>query len=94
MRELRDLRADVVRAAGEQGGPELAAEIEGRFARARFPFRHDRLIPRITVAGSVGEISLEPGFRKSKPWTLEAKRALIGHGYALTDEQLRVHHSA
>ncbi len=94
MRELRDLRADVVRAAEERGGTELAAAIDERFAVARFPFRHDRLIPRITVAGSVGETSLEPGFRKAKPWTLEAKKALIRRGYTLTDEQLRVHRSA
>jgi predicted acylesterase/phospholipase RssA len=94
MRELRDLRADVRRLAEERGGPELGAEIEDRFDAARFPFRHDRLIPRITVAGSVGETSLEPGFRKPKPWTLEAKRALIDRGYMLTDSQLRVHRQA
>ena len=94
MRELSELRADVISAAAEQGGPELAATIDERFAEARFPFRHDRLIPRITVAGTVGETSLEPGFRNPKPWTLEAKKELIRHGYTLTDEQLRVHHSA
>jgi predicted acylesterase/phospholipase RssA len=94
MRELCALRADVVRAAEQRGATELAAAIDERFAVARFPFRHDRLVPRISVVGSVGETSLEPGFRKPKPWTLEAKKALIRHGYMLTDEQLRVHRFA
>ena len=31
--------------------PELAAAVDGRFAEAQFPFRHDRVIPRITVVG-------------------------------------------
>jgi hypothetical protein len=90
MRELCDLRADVRKLAEERGGAELAARIDARFAAATFPFRHDRLIPRITVAGSIAETSLEPGFRKPRPWTVEAKRALIERGYRLTNSQLRV----
>ena len=91
--ELRDLRADVRRLAEGRGGLELAAAIDDRFAEARFPFRHDRLIPRITVAGSVAETSLEPGFRKPEPWTADAKKELIERGHRLTDSQLRVHGS-
>ena len=94
--ELASLREDVrqlVEDAGLQQDARrrLAAEVDARFARARFPFRHDRLIPRITVTGAVGGVSLEPGFRKPRPWTLEAKRTLIETGYRLTDERLRAH---
>ena len=67
----------------------MAREIDERFERARFPFRHDRHVPRITVAGSVGEVSLEPGFCKPKPWPIEEKRHLIDTGYELTDQELR-----
>jgi hypothetical protein len=86
--ELRSLRADVVGLADD---PELARRIGERFDRARFPFRHDRRVPRITVAGAVDEVSLEPGFRNPKPWTSEAKRRLIAAGYALTDRELRAY---
>ena len=68
--------------------------VEERFAAARFPFRHDRLVPRITVHAAVGEVSLEPGVRSQKPWTEEAKRALITRGYELTDSELRRHEQA
>jgi predicted acylesterase/phospholipase RssA len=86
--ELRSLRADVVGLADD---PELARRIGERFDRARFPFRHDRRVPRITVAGAVDDVSLEPGFRNPKPWTSEAKRRLIAAGYALTDRELRAY---
>jgi predicted acylesterase/phospholipase RssA len=91
--ELRTLRADVARLVEASGLPsdereELAAEIEARFDAARFPFRHDRHVPRITVAGAVAEVSLEPGFRNPRPWTAEEKRHLIENGYALTDREL------
>ena len=59
-----------------------------RFAAARFPFRHDRIVPRITVHASVGEVSLDPGLRNQKPWTEEAKRTLIARGYELADREL------
>jgi predicted acylesterase/phospholipase RssA len=92
--ELERLRADVVALAeahvpGRRGRQELVAALEARFAAAQFPFRHDRLVPRVTVRGTVGDISLEPGGRKQKPWTDEAKRALIDRGYLLTDAELR-----
>jgi predicted acylesterase/phospholipase RssA len=94
--ELDSLREDVLRAVRESSVVDderrrLESEIEERFGRARFPFRHDRAIPRITVAGSAGPHTLEPGFRKPKPWTVEAKRALIERGFRLTDEQLAAH---
>ena len=34
-------------------------------------------------------MSLEPGFRDQKPWTTEAKEALIDRGYRLADDELR-----
>jgi predicted acylesterase/phospholipase RssA len=92
--ELERLRADVlalaeshVRRRGDR--EQLVAALAARFEDAHFPFRHDRLIPRLTVRGTVGDISLEPGGRKQKPWTDEAKRALIDRGYLLTDAELR-----
>lgn len=96
VRELQLLREDVreiVSAAGLPGeeGARLGAAIEQRFGEARFPFRHDRLVPRITVSGSAGKYSLDPGFRRPKPWTLEAKRYLIRTGYEATDAALREH---
>jgi hypothetical protein len=92
--ELERLRSDVlalaeshVRRRGDR--EQLVEALEARFADAHFPFRHDRLIPRVTVRGTVGDITLEPGGRKQKPWTDEAKRALIDRGYLLTDAELR-----
>ena len=94
--EVASLREDVRRildeADLEPGERErLADEIDRRFSEARFPFRHDRVIPRITVSGTVGRVSLEPGFRNPRPWTAAAKRELIETGYRLTGEQLRLH---
>jgi predicted acylesterase/phospholipase RssA len=94
IRELESLRADVldlvrgnVRRSVRRD--RLASAVDERFAAARFPFRHDRLVPRITVHASAGEINLDPGFRNRSPWTEEAKRALIARGYELTDRELR-----
>jgi predicted acylesterase/phospholipase RssA len=91
--ELEALREDVlgivrkqVRGAGRR--ERIAQAISERFAAARFPFRHDRLVPRITVQASVGEISLDPGFRNQSEWTEEAKRTLITRGYELTGREL------
>lgn len=67
----------------------LRRAIDERFASAQFPFRHDRLVPRITVRGSAGEVSLEAGLRHQKPWSDEAKRALVARGYELTDREFR-----
>ncbi len=94
IRELAALRGDIRRLVEAHvrtpfGRRRLQAAIDERFAAARFPFRHDRLIPRITVVGSVGEVSLEQGLRTQKPWTDEAKRALIRRGYELADAELR-----
>jgi predicted acylesterase/phospholipase RssA len=93
IRELESLRRDVlalvernVRGSGRR--TRLVDDVERRFAEARFPFRHDRLVPRITVHASVGEVSLDPGFRSQKPWTVEAKRTLIKRGYELADLEL------
>jgi predicted acylesterase/phospholipase RssA len=93
IRELETLRRDVLALVDEHtrgsGRRErLAHAVEQRFASARFPFRHDRLVPRVTVHASVGEVSLDPGFRNQEPWTEEAKRALIARGYELTDREL------
>jgi predicted acylesterase/phospholipase RssA len=94
IRELERLSEDVRRIATQhvrtpRRRRQLEAEIDARFAAASFPFRHDRLIPRITVAGSVADVSLDPGLRAQKPWTVEDKRALIQRGYDLADAELR-----
>jgi NTE family protein len=93
IRELETLRDDVlglvqkhVRGSGRR--ERLGRAVADRFAAARFPFRHDRLVPRITVHASVGEISLDPGFRNQSPWTEDAKRALITRGYELAGREL------
>jgi predicted acylesterase/phospholipase RssA len=92
--ELRRLRDDVsalvrknVRGANRRARLEQA--IASRFELADFPFSHQRAIPRITVRASVADVSLEPGFRDQKPWTAEAKQALIDRGYRLADAELR-----
>jgi predicted acylesterase/phospholipase RssA len=99
IRELASLRADVlalvrarVRGSGQRA--RTAQAIDERFAAARFPFRHDRLVPRITVHASSGEVSLDPGFRSQQTWSEEAKRALIERGYELADRELARHERA
>jgi hypothetical protein len=89
IRELARLRADATELIRRHVRDPLEREravraVDERFAQARFPFGSDRLIPRITVRASVGEVSLEPSFRNQKPWTEEAKRSLIALGYELT----------
>ena len=74
--ELESLRADIHRLleTAVHDPVERAAavrEVEERFAAARFPFRHDRRVPRIAVLGSLGDVSLDPGLRSQKPWTEE-----------------------
>lgn len=88
LRELAALRDDVVGLVRERD-PELAAAVEARFVDARFPFRADRIVPRITVRGTSAGISLDPGFRQAQTWRAEDKRRLILRGWSLTDEQLR-----
>jgi predicted acylesterase/phospholipase RssA len=83
-----DVSAILLREGGRRG-TRLAAAVDSRFASAKFPFAADRLIPRIVVAGSAGEISLEAGLRNPKPWTDEAKLELIARGYRMLDDELR-----
>jgi predicted acylesterase/phospholipase RssA len=86
LRELRALRHDVLSLVNE---PSLNQAIDARFAAARFPFRHDRLVPRIVVRGSTGGTGLEPGFRSQPRWSEEDKRLLVRRGWELADEELR-----
>jgi predicted acylesterase/phospholipase RssA len=93
IRELESLRKDVLalverNVRGSSRRERALRAVEERFAAARFPFRHERLVPRITVHASVGEVSLDPGFRSQKPWTVEAKAALIARGYELAHREL------
>ena len=99
IRELAALRADVLELVhanvrGSARRARVAQAVEERFAAARFPFRHDRLVPRITIHASVADVSLDPGFRNRQAWTEEAKRALIKRGYELADRELAVHQRA
>ena len=91
--ELQGLRADVAdlvrrEVRSRRDRARLLDGLEARFAASRFPFGDDRAIPRITVRGSVTEVSLEHG-RADAEWTEEAKRALIARGYELADRELR-----
>ena len=91
IRELSELRADLVRIAGEHARPgrrtRAARAVEERFARTALP----RSVQRITVRGSGGAESLEQGFRGHGEWTEHAKRALIARGYAAADAELRAY---
>jgi predicted acylesterase/phospholipase RssA len=90
--ELRSLREDVTSTAVAAAAPwrrtKLRAELDARFAAARFPFRHDRHVPTLIVRGTPGPHSLDPTFRSESPWPVELRRALIERGYALADEAL------
>jgi predicted acylesterase/phospholipase RssA len=91
LRALATLRRDVdaiVRAQGGRHGARVADAIGERFDAASFPFLGDRVIPRIAVQSTAGEVSLETGLRSPQPWTDEAKRSLICRGYDLLDELL------
>jgi predicted acylesterase/phospholipase RssA len=83
--ELRSLRSDVLRAIDD---PETRATVEARFAAARFPFRHDRVVPRIVVRGNVEGTGLDPGFRTQPRWSDAEKQVLIDRGYELAAEEL------
>ncbi len=88
---LETLREDVqaiVRREGGRRGDRVARAIDERFAKAKFPFLGDRLIPRIAVQSSAGEVSLETGLRNPKPWSDDEKRLLIARGYSLLDDVL------
>ncbi len=90
--ELQRLHEDVTVAAIAAAAPwrrtRLRAELDARFAAARFPFRHDRHVPALIVRGSAGDAGLDPTFRSDVPWPTELKHALIERGYALTDAAL------
>jgi predicted acylesterase/phospholipase RssA len=88
---LAELRTDVdeiIRREGGRRGERIARAVDERFASAHFPFIGDRLIPRIAVQSTAGEVSLEAGLRNPKPWSEETKRALIQRGYDLLDDVL------
>jgi predicted acylesterase/phospholipase RssA len=96
IREFARLREDVHALVRERGLPardrdELLRALDARFADSRFPFRRSRLVPRITVRGSVGDVSLEAGRRATRHWSEEDKRALVERGYELTDRELAAH---
>jgi predicted acylesterase/phospholipase RssA len=84
--ELAALRTDIEELV--RGYDGLDEAVRRRFAEARFPFRHDRHLPRLTVTATAGDLSLEPRFRSQRPWTEDAKRALIARGYEVTDAEL------
>ena len=90
--ELRRLHDDVTAVAVAAAAPwrrqRLRAELEARFAAARFPFRHDRHVPALIVRGEAGTAGLDPTFRNDISWPAEQKLALIERGYTLTDEAL------
>ena len=85
LKELRSLRRDVLAAIDDE---QTRAAVAARFASARFPFRHDRVVPRIVVRGSVEGFGLDPGFRTQPHWSDAEKRVLIDRGYALADLEL------
>jgi predicted acylesterase/phospholipase RssA len=87
LRELHALRRDVVALAGDDA--TLRDAIDRRFAAAAFPFRGDRIVPRITVRGNVEGVGLDPGFRSSPRWSERDKHMLIRRGYELADHELR-----
>jgi predicted acylesterase/phospholipase RssA len=89
--EVRRLIADNVRSSRRA---RLEEAVDECFAAARFPFRGDRVIPRITVAAGVDDVSLDAGIRTQKPWSDEAKRALIDRGYERADRELALHRVA
>jgi predicted acylesterase/phospholipase RssA len=88
---LDQLRDDVHTIIGREGGrraERVARAVDDRFQSARFPFLGDRLIPRIAVQSTAGEVSLETALRHPRPWTEDEKRALIERGYRLLDDVL------
>jgi hypothetical protein len=85
LRELRSLRHDVLDLVDDAVVREAIA---ARFANANFPFRKERLIPRIIVRGSTSGPGLEPGMRNQPRWSDEEKRALIRQGWELADREL------
>ena len=93
IRELDTLREDVLalvrRHVPRAERSRVARAVADRFDAAPFPFRRARVVRRITVRGTAGDVSLEPGFRRQRPWTVADKRAIIARGYELADRELR-----
>jgi predicted acylesterase/phospholipase RssA len=85
LRELHALRRDVLELVGDD---DDRAAVEQRFGAANFPFRHERLIPRFTVVGSIDGSGLEPGLRTQNRWSDEDKRLLIARGWEAADREL------
>ena len=83
------VRAPVRRPAPPWRRRAAVAEVERHFASARFPFRHDRELPRTIVRGDPGDCGLDPSFRAGLEWPFEAKQELIDLGYELTSRALR-----
>jgi predicted acylesterase/phospholipase RssA len=93
VRELAALRDSVLETVRRTAAPwrrrAAVAEVEQRFASARFPFRHDRALPLTIVRGDPGDRALDPSFRSGLEWPVETKQALIDLGYELTSRALR-----
>ena len=93
VRELAALRDSVLETVRRTAAPwrrrAAVAEVEQRFASARFPFRHDRALPLTIVRGDPGDRALDSSFRSGLEWPVETKRALIDLGYELTSRALR-----
>jgi predicted acylesterase/phospholipase RssA len=93
VRELAALRDSVLDTVRRTAAPwrrrAAVAEVELRFASARFPFRHDRALPLTIVRGDPGDRALDPTFRSGLEWPVETKQELIDLGYELTSRALR-----
>jgi predicted acylesterase/phospholipase RssA len=85
---LAELREEVLETVRRTAAPwrrhAAVAEVDARFAAARFPFRHDRALPATIVRGDPGELALDATFRAGLEWPLETKRALDERGYEQT----------
>jgi predicted acylesterase/phospholipase RssA len=85
---LAELREEVLETVRRTAAPwrrhAAVAEVDARFAAARFPFRHDRALPATIVRGDPGELALDATFRAGLEWPLETKRALVERGYEQT----------
>ena len=92
VQEFAALREDVLRTVARTTMPwrrrRALAEVEDRFARAQFPFRHDRALPLTLVRGDPGDLALDATFRAGLVWPVETKRALVERGYEQTDAAL------
>ena len=90
--ELRRLRDEVISTSVAAAAPwrrrRLERDLAEQFSGARFPFGHERHVPRLVVRATAGEDALESTFRGDPPWSEESKRALIARGYCLADEEL------